>query len=329
MLILTEADVRSLITLAEAVPAIRQAVAEEAGGRVVNPHRTVIEYPSAEAAALHMPSAMPAIGQSAVKVVTIFPHNPAQGLRTTQGVILLSSSEDGRHLACMDASYLTRLRTGAIAAVASDFLARTDARVVAVTGCGQMAWAQLAAMLHIRPIEQIRLWNRHRSGAEAFQAALPQYLPDYQGEVLLCDDADRAVAEADIVVAATRATRPFFSAAALRPGTHIVGVGSYLPHMQEIGTDVLQRCSKIVVDTLAGVQQEAGDFLVPSAAGAWSWERLYGEVGQLVTGALPGRQQADEITFFKSVGVAYFDLAVASVVYRQAVAQGVGVEVAL
>ncbi len=326
MLILSEKQIRGIFGMADALPAIRQAVLDHHRGLIDNPHRTVIEYPEREASVLYMPTAMPSIGRSAVKVVTIFPGNPAQGLRTTQGVTLLSSSEDGSHLACLDASYLTRLRTGAISGVATEHLARADAAVVAVTGCGNMAVEQLEGVLHVRPIGKVILWNLEPGWTEPFRDMMAQRFPDYRGEVTIVETADAAVAQADIVIAATRATRPFFRADSLRPGAHINGVGSYLPHMQEIGGDVINRCGKIVVDTLHGVKDEAGDFLIPIAAGQWSWDKLHGDVGQLVAGEIPGRENADEITFFKSVGIAYFDLAVAAAVYDKAKALGIGVE---
>ena len=327
MLMLSERQIREIFGMAEALPAIRRAVLDHQRGLIANPHRTVIEFPEREASALYMPTAMPSIGKAAIKVVTIFPQNPLKGMRTTQGVTLLSSSEDGSHLACMDASYLTRLRTGAISGVATECLAKADATTVAVTGCGNMAVEQLEGVLHVRPIRKVVLWSPKTQSVDAFRAMMPQRFPDYRGEVAAAGTADAAVAEADIVIAATRALQPFFRADSLRPGTHINGVGSYLPHMQEIGLDVIARCAKVVVDTLAGVKDEAGDFLIPIAAGQWAWDRLHGEIGQVVAGEIPGRENAEEITFFKSVGVAYFDLAMAAAVYEKAKAMNVGVEV--
>ncbi|MFS0644373.1 ornithine cyclodeaminase family protein [Siminovitchia sp. 179-K 8D1 HS] len=329
MLILTEEEVRSIYSMKEAIADIEQALQLNVQGLVENPERTVINYPKKRASALFMPSAIEPIGISAVKVVTIFPDNPAVGKKTTQGVILLSDTENGDHLACMDASYLTRLRTGAASGAATKKLAKEDADSVAVIGCGRMAEEQLQAVLEIRPIQKILLFNRTKERAEQFAGRISGLAPTYSGAVQIVNEADFSVREADIVICSTRSETPVFSGEMLRPGTHINGVGSYLPHMQEVDEITLQKCSKIVVDTIHGVKEEAGDFIIPEKRGAWDFSMLHGELGELVSGLIAGRESEDEITFFKSVGIAYFDLVVAAAVFKKAKASGVGTEVNL
>lgn len=329
MLILSEEEVRSLYTMKEAIADIEQALKLNVQGLVNNPERTVINYPEKWASTLFMPSAIEPIGISAVKVVTIFPDNPAVGKRTTQGVILLSDTENGDHLACMDASYLTRLRTGAASGAATKKLAKQGAESAAVIGCGRMAEEQLQAVLETRPIKKIWLFNRTKERAEQFAECISGLSPTYNGTVQIVNEADSAVREADIVICSTRSEKPVFSGNVLRPGTHINGVGSYLPHMQEVDEVTLQKCSKIVVDTIHGVKEEAGDFIIPEKTGAWDFSRLHGELGELASGLIAGRESEDEITFFKSVGIAYFDLVVAAAVFKKAKASGVGTEVKL
>lgn len=324
MLILSKEEVQSIYTMREAIADIEHALQLHLKGQVENPVRTVIYYPKKNASTLFMPSAIEPIGISAVKVVTIFPDNPSIGKQTTQGVILLSDTEYGDHLACMDASYLTRLRTGAASGAATKKLARENAESVAVIGCGRMAEEQLQAVLEVRPINKIILFNRTKARAEQFAKRISALSPLYNGEVQILDEANAAVAEADIVICSTRSETPVFSGEALRPGTHINGVGSYLPHMQEVDEITLQRCSKIIVDTVEGAREEAGDFLIPEKAGTWNFSRLHGELGELVSGLIPGRETAEEITFFKSVGIAYFDLVVAAAVYQKAIEIGCG-----
>lgn len=324
MLILSEQEIRSIYTMKEAIADIEHSLQLHFKGRVENPERTVINYPEKKASTLIMPSAIEPIGISAVKVVTIFPENPSVGKRTTQGIIVLSDTEHGDHLACMDASYLTRLRTGAASGVATKKLAKEDATTVAVIGCGRMAEEQLRAVHEVRSIKKTILFNRTEERAREFAKRIYMLLPTYNGEVHIVDEANASVKEADIVICSTRSETPVFSGEALRPGTHINGVGSYLPHMQEVDEITLQSCSKIVVDTIEGAKEEAGDFLIPEKFGTWDFSMLHGELDELASGEIPGRETKEEVTFFKSVGIAYFDLAVAAAVYQKAMEMGYG-----
>lgn len=329
MLILSEKQIRSLYSMNDAIQDLQKALHYYSNGEILNPHRTVLEFPDKNASALYMPSAMEPVGISAIKVVTIFPHNPSIGKKTTQGVILLSNTDNGEHLACINASYLTRLRTGAVSGIATNYLAKETASSVAVIGCGAMAEEQLQAVLEVRDIKTIMLYNRTREKAASFLQKIATLKPDYTGSIMISDDPDEAVSKADIIICATRSETPVFSGSALQPGTHINGVGSYLPHMQEVDEETLLRCSKIVADTIEGVKDEAGDFIIPANDGRWSFESLHGEIGDLASGQIAGRERDEEITFFKSVGIAYFDMAVAAAVYEKAMKAGVGSKVEL
>lgn len=327
LLVLSEKQIRSMYTMKDAIQDLEQALLHYIEGKILSPHRTVLEFPEKNASALYMPSAMEPIGKTAVKVVTIFPNNPSVGKKTTQGVIILSDTDNGDHLACMNASYLTRLRTGAVSGIATKYLAKETASTVAVIGCGGMAEEQLQAVLEVRDIKKVMLYNRTKERAHAFAGRIADLSPEYEGEITIMDDADEAVSKAEIVICSTRSETPVFSGEALQPGTHINGVGSYLPHMQEVDVQTLQKCSKIVADTIEGVKDEAGDFIIPANRGEWSFSDLHGEIGELAAGRISGRESDEEITFFKSVGIAYFDLAVASAAYEKAIKQGVGSEV--
>ncbi|OXT18012.1 ornithine cyclodeaminase [Bacillus sp. OG2] len=327
MLILSEKDIRSFYSMKNALQDMREGLIRQTEAEILNPHRTVLDIPEHEASALYMPCAMPSAGKSVVKAVTIFPHNPSIGKKTTQGVILLSDARNGDHLALLNASYLTSLRTGAISGVATAHLAREDARTVAVIGCGAMAEEQLQAVLEVREISSAILYNRTKEKAEKFAPKIKELCPDFDGTITISGDADSAAAEADIIICATRSSTPVFSGKALNPGTHINGVGSYQPHMQEVGEETLLKCSKIVADTIEGVKEEAGDLIIPANSGTWSFDQLHGELGELAAGQISGRENDQEITFFKSVGTAYFDLAIASAVYQKALELGAGTEV--
>lgn len=325
MLVINEQEIIRTYGMKEAIQDIADVLKAKEAEKIANPHRTVIEFPQHEASALYMPSADLVDEVTAVKVVTIFPNNSSNGKPTTQGVVLLSDAQNGEHLAMLNASYLTRLRTGALSGIATDYLAKKDAKVVTVIGTGAMAFEQVLAVLAVRNIERILLVNRTAAKAQNFGGKLKDFGVEIPYEVL--EDVSSAVRQADIICCATRSNEPVFNGEDLQPGTHINGVGSYLPHMLEVDVTTITRASKIVVDDFAGVKDEAGELMHAEEIGKWSFKDVHGEIGKLVIGEIKARENVEEITFFKSVGAAYFDLAVAKGVYVKAKEQGIGTEI--
>lgn len=316
MKIINEQQIQQSYKMSDAIEDVTALLHAKQQGKIDNPHRTVIDFPERQASALYMPSADKQEELAGVKVVTIFPDNPKQGQPTTQGVILLSDATNGEHVAMMTASYLTRLRTGALSAIATDHLARKDSRVLAVIGTGAMAFEQVLGVLEVRDIETILLFNRTEEKAVRFKEQLEAF--GVQVCIEIAKSAKQAVEAADVIACATRSTEPVFDGNDLKPGTHINGVGSYLPHMREMDETTIARADKIVADDLAGVQGEAGELIHAANAGNWSFDQLHAELTELATGQRSGRETDEEITFFKCVGAAYFDLAVAKGVYRKA-----------
>jgi ornithine cyclodeaminase len=325
MLIINEQQIQQTYKMADAIKDVRAILAANLQGKIDNPHRTVLDFPERQASALYMPSADRAAGIAGVKVVTIFPENPAQGKPTTQGMILLTDAENGGHVALMTASYLTRLRTGALSGIATDRLARTDSRTLVVIGTGAMAFEQVLGILEVRSIARILLVNRTPEKAGAFGEKLSAFGVAVPWEVET--DVSKAVGEADIICCATRSNLPVFSGRDLKPGTHINGVGSYLPSMREVDEATLAKADKIVVDDLEGVKNEAGELIHGAESGAWSFNDIHAELAEIAEGQKPGRENDQEITFFKSVGAAFFDLAVAKGVYAKVDAEEIGTEV--
>lgn len=212
--------------------------------------------------------------------------------------------------------------------LATDLLAREEASVLCVIGTGGMAYEQVLGVLAVRQIREILLVNPTRSKAEAFGERLRREgRISVNVSVEIVDDVDEAVRRADVINCATRSETPVFDGETIRPGTHVNGVGSYLPHMREVDETFIRRCSKIIADDLHGVKEEAGELIHADRSGAWSFDELHGELVHLVTGQVSGRETEEEITFFKCVGAAYYDLAVAKGVYRKAEADGQGVQV--
>ena len=325
MLIINEKQIQQSYKMAEAIKDVKVMLQAKQQGKINNPHRTVLDFPERQASALYMPSADLTEEVAGVKVVTIFPENPASGKPTTQGMILLSDATNGEHAAMMSASYLTRLRTGALSAIATEYLSREDSKVLTVIGTGAMAFEQVLGVLETRAIEKIILVNRTAEKAHAFGEKLKVYGVETAYEIET--DVPKAVQQADIICCATRSSLPVFDGKDLKPGTHINGVGSYLPSMREVDETTVARADKIVVDDLAGVKDEAGELIHSARNEDWSFNKVHGQLGELLAGEKDGRESSEEITFFKSVGAAYFDLAVAKGVYAKAKTDGTGTEI--
>lgn len=325
MLILSEQQIQSFYGMPQAIRDLIPALQAEHAGKVQNPPRLVLEVPEKEASALYMPSGIGGLGAVGCKVVTVFPQNPAQKLPTIQGVIVLTEAETGQHIALMSASYLTRLRTGALTGIAADHLARAGAERLGVIGTGGMAADQIRAVRQVRPLRELRLYNRTPTKAEALAAELRTELPDVQ--ISVSPTAEALVEASDMVVAATQSSTPVFDGAALQSGTFVSGIGSYLPSMREVDLTTIQRADKIVLDTLEGTRSEAGELIHAEQAGVWNFGQAHSDLAGVVAGAKPGRESDAEIIFFKCVGAAYFDLAVAQGTYAEAQRRGLGTQV--
>lgn len=325
MLILNEDQIMKSYSMKNAIEDVKKVLIAKEENKIVNMHRTVIDFPDYDASALYMPSADLVSEVAAVKVVTIFPNNSPMGLPTTQGVLLLTDAENGSHIAMMNASYLTRLRTGALSGIATDYLSKKDATILTVIGTGGMAFEQVLGVLAVRSITKILLVNKTTSKAHHFGKKLEEYGVEIPFEVI--EEVSEAVKLADIICCATRSTSAVLDGAHLKPGAHINGIGSYLPSMREIDETSILKAKKIVVDDFNGVKNEAGEFIHAAEKGIWSFDNIYSELGKLITETSKGREDENEITIFKSVGAAYYDLAVAKGIFQKAKQQGIGIEI--
>lgn len=329
MLILNEKTIREFYSMNHCLEDVEQAFRYGEEGKTVAPIRMSVPHEKMEAETLYMPSYIEPEDYTAVKVVSIFPKNAEQGRKVLQGIILLTDAVTGEHVAMMDASYLTVLRTGASSGVATNYMAKKDARSCAVLGCGTQAIGQLQGVMAVRSLDQILLYNRTVEKAQDFKDTLADLYPDWKGNVSVCLTAEDAIKDADIVICSTKSSTPIFNSAALKEGAHINAIGSYLPHMQEIDSGTLKRSSKVVVDTIEGVLHESGDFLIPIEKGEWDAGMFYGEIGEIVSGKKEGRTNDQEITLYKSVGIGHLDTMVAKSVYEKAMQLNRGEKVSI
>lgn len=318
--ILSGDDVRRALGMEEAVACVRQAFVALSSGEAAVPLRLPLE--TEHGVSLFMPAHLPSEGTAGAKVVSVNPGNRARGLPSIHATVLLLDPETGRPLALMDGTWLTALRTGAAGGVAADLLARPRARVAAVFGAGVQARTQLEALRVVRDIDEVRLVSR--TGASA-----ARWAEELSGlDVRVVTDPVEAVRGADVVVAATDSATPVFPGEAVEAGTHVTGVGSYTPEMREVDTELVRR-ARVFVDQTEAVLAEAGDLAGPVADGAVDPDVILGEIGEVAAGTVVGRTSPDDVTFFKSVGNAVQDMAVAARVLQAARAQGLGTVVEL
>ena len=296
-MILEEPDVRRLLAMPDLIDAEERALTDLSAGRVVQPVRTVIPVEGRGFLGV-----MPAYGGGALgaKLGTFFPEN--RGIHTHHAVVVLFRPETGEPLVTMDGRLITEMRTAAASAAATRALARRNASVLALLGSGVQARSHLEALRLVRGFREVRVWSPHHAlhFAEEFG-------------VRAAGSAEEAVRGADVVVVATTSKTPVLLGSWLSPGAHVNAVGASRPDWRELDDEVLSR-ARIFVESREAASRESGDVI---AAG-----RIDAEIGEVFGGAAEGRTSEDEVTLYKSVGVAAEDLAAADLVYRAALAGG-------
>lgn len=324
MLLLTAEDVRKALPMNEAIEGMKRAYAALSDGKAVVPLRTRLPIPNSEALSLFMPAYVQSADEQAlaIKVVSLFPTNPSQGLAYIQAAVLVFDPETGRALALLEGSSLTAIRTGAAGGAAIDLLARQDSKIAAIFGAGAQGRTQLEAAYVARKIETAFIFDAEAGKAQTFAEEMKTLMKDIQ----VAQSAKEAIASADIICTATTSTKPVFADQDLKAGTHISAVGSYTPEMQEVPAETLQR-AKIFVDSRAASLEEAGDLIQPIRAGLFDESHICGELGEVVLGRISGRQSDEEITYFKSVGIAVQDAMAAQIALTNARKMKIGQEV--
>jgi ornithine cyclodeaminase/alanine dehydrogenase-like protein (mu-crystallin family) len=285
-----EEKVRRLLRVDDLIPAMRSVLTELSAGKWQQPLRGVLGQHGG------FFGVMPASGESmGIKMVTFYPGNTE--LPTHMAVIALFDPKTGQPLALMDGRYITEMRTAAVSAVATDALARADAKVLALLGAGVQARAHLEVLRHVRPFEDVRVWNHHREKAEQFAA-------EHGIKAMEIED---AVREADVIVTATSAREPFLKGEWLKSGTHVNAVGASRPDWRELDDDAMKNV--VIVDSYEGAAKESGDVILSGA-------KPFAELGEILN--LTKRVEPGATTIFKSLGMAVEDVAAAKLVYDAA-----------
>ncbi|MBV9924765.1 MAG: ornithine cyclodeaminase family protein [Acidobacteria bacterium] len=321
ILVLGHEEVVELLPMAECVELMRDALVARAEGRVHQPLRTIVR--PAEAAGVM--GLMPAYASGpraafGLKAICVFPGNAAQGKDSHQGAVLLYGAETGELLSVVNASAVTAVRTAAVSALATDVLAREDACDLCVVGAGVQARTHVEAIACVRDVRRCRVAGR---SAERARSLVEELRGLYEFPVEAVGTVGEAVRGADLVVTATNSAGPVLRREWVSAGAHVNAVGSCTPHTRELDAETLA-ASSLFVDSVESLVNEAGDYLLALREGAVGPSHIRAELGEVLTGAKPGRTSRQEITLFKSLGLGVEDLAAAAFLYDRAKEAGAG-----
>jgi len=325
ILILSHKEVVELLQMKECIARMRAALIALAAGETHQPLRTIIRPPDAKGLMGLMPAYMSA-GKSAhqaaygLKAICIFPGNPAKGLDAHQGSVQLFSAETGELLAMMNASAITAIRTAAVSGVATDLLARTDAGNLAIIGSGVQARSHLSAVSQVRSLTRCRIASRRLEHAQKLAEEMG---PDFSFALEAVATVEEALEGADLIVTATSAVEPVVRREWISAGAHLNLVGSSTPNAREVDNETMAAAS-LFVDRRESTINESGDYLLAVRDGLVGPNHIRAEIGEVLNGDKPGRTSAEEITLFKSLGLAIEDLFAAEYLYREAVERKVG-----
>ncbi len=327
MLVLNADEVRKALPMRETIEAMKKAYASLSDGQAEAPLRTRLSIPTQNALSIFMPAYVHTDEEDAlaIKIVSIFPDNPARGLPYIEAAVIAFEAETGKVSALLDGGSLTAIRTGAGSGAAIDLLARKDSHTVAIFGAGAQGRTQLEAACSVRKIEKAWVYDSDAKRTETFvdemagHGAIPADLKP-------ASSSREAVKYADIICTATTSNTPVFADADIKPGTHISAIGSYTPEMVEVPPETIQR-ARVFVDSRSAVLAEAGDLIQPMKSGLISEAHVRAELGEIILGRKQGRDSEMEISYFKSVGVAVQDAMAAQLALRNAKAMRLGREI--
>ena len=327
MLILSESDLRAVLTMQDVIAAVEDGFRALACGNAYVPERLHMNLPAQQGVLLEMPAYIGssddvAHGALGTKTVTVFEGNAQRGLGAVQGVYLLLDVETGVPMSLMEGRFITAIRTAATSAVATKFMASPGQKRLAVFGAGVQARFHIEAMLEVAEVESMLIASRSSESANALADHVRKSY-DVPCEVV---SAERAAASANLICTCTSSREPLFNGSLIGDGTHINSVGAFTPQTRELDTDTVRK-ARVIIDDVGAAGREAGEILIPISEGAIDASHVKGTLAQVVSGTIAGRDSASEITVFKSCGLAIEDLMTARLAYSRATAAGVGIHV--
>ncbi|HLQ07172.1 MAG TPA: ornithine cyclodeaminase family protein [Nitrososphaerales archaeon] len=314
-------EVDQLLPMAECIGVMEKTLRQMARGGATFPPRSVMPLPGGIGVLGLMPGNIGAEELMGLKAVSVFPSNEGTPYESHQGAVLVFETQHGSLRGVVDAGSITRIRTAAVSGVATDILARKDVRELAILGSGTQAISHLEAMLEVRPsLEKVRVHSRNPANAKAFAA---RESSDRKLDVQAVNEAKDAVKGADIICTTTASRTPVLLGSWMDPGIHVNAIGASRQPSRELDTEAIVR-SRFYVDSRQSAYLESSDFLVPKSEGAIQESHLIGEIGEVLERKVEGRLKPEDITVFKSLGLAIEDLAAAQSVCAKASSTGAG-----
>lgn len=312
MLFLNEDDVKRLLTMREVIEVVEKAFKELSEGTAIILPRTTLMLENGSIS--QMSAYLKRMKVASTKVFGIFPNNAKYNFPTTVASLLAYDLRTGKVIAVMDATYLTAIRTSAGSAVATKYLARKDAKIVGIIGCGGQGRTQVWGMTEVRKIDKIKAYDKVTSKKKEYAEEMSKKLGI---DVVPVDSVKEAVKNSDIIITATTSSTPVVEGEWLAGGSHINAIGSYYPHARELDTQTILK-AKVVVDLKKAALEEAGDIIIPIKEGAITEDHIYAELGEIIAYKKAGRVNDREITVFKTVGLAIQDAAVTKLLIDKA-----------
>lgn len=329
MLILSEADLRNVLTMRDVIDAVESGFRALARGEAAIPERLHLDIPAHNGIVLEMPAyagSSERVEPDALgtKIVSVFERNAARGLPIVQAVYLLLDSETGAPLSLMEGRFITGIRTAATSAVATRFMATPGTKRLSVFGSGVQAQFHIEAMIAVADVERVMISSRSVKRARA----LADHVRSVHGICCEVVSIEKAAATANLICTCTTSPTPLFDGRSLAAGTHINAVGAFTPSTRELDTETVRR-ARVIIDAESAAGREAGEILLPLSEGAINKAHVKGTLSDVVSDRVAGRESAIEITLFKSCGLAIEDLVTARLAYSRALAEGLGTRVQL
>jgi alanine dehydrogenase len=312
-LFVNKEKIASLLPMNECIEVMEKMFRSLAAGECLQPLRNIMQLPDGAGVLGMMPGHAERLGVMGIKVISVFHANSEAGLPSHQGVVILFDAKNGQPLMFFDALEITAIRTAAASAVATKFLSREKSSILAIIGSGEQAKRHVEAMLIVRNIKQINIWSRNENNANHL---VNELLGEYNLNIHAKKNVQEAVKNAHIICTVTASKEPVVMGEWIAPGTHINAVGSSTPVSRELDTNAIIR-SKLFTDRYESLFKEAGDFLIPKKEGAIMEDHAKAEIGEVIAGTKKGREHDEEITVFKSLGIAAEDIFSAYHIYQK------------
>lgn len=328
MLILTKEDIQQCFKMTDAIKAAKEASKLYTSGNATVPLRTNLDVTDFKGQSLYMPAVTKgeqnALG---VKIVSVYPDNIDKGLPSVPATMVALDPETGIISAILDGTYLTQLRTAAIQGAATEEFSNPDAKIAGLIGTGGQGYQQAIAMMTVRQLEELKVFDIDFERAKAFAQQLSADMKDtFTTKIYAVQTAKEAVADSDIVTTVTTSKVNTFNAEDVKVGAHVNGIGAYTPEMLELPKELLVIADTVMFDTSDGVLAEAGDIQIPIKEGLLELTDYTGEIGQYLLGQIHGRKSESDITVFKSVGSAVLDIVTAQLIVEKAQEMGIGTQ---